>query len=394
MEDSDCYICVMKYVFLYLKIFGLSGIIPDKVCKHESGRHSNKRQIIEFLTTLLSWGQFSFWFTLLVIEIKYGLGNTFHLNFLKKYTNGIRFFLSFQTNLIFFYSCIQVIFNFFRNKDIALQIVELWHKQSQNKPYFSSKSGIPKIVRASKIAGLCLPFIMIIVVIGITSLFKQIYRDAIREIGYLTSLCYLILYVISFCYGFGIFMTAYIYVVFICFISRNKFIEIANELKTFMKNPERVKYFKTIQSRHNSVCKLVELFDNVFQYYVFLVYFHMLPLTCFMSYQALFEGRPTIITIAIINVVLSMVLTFTSLTIICGSVTSAADYPRKVIHEIFNLEIPSEIRLQATIFLRRLNGPTIGYTCLNLFVITKNTLSSMLSIFITYFLLYIQFMKE
>lgn len=384
----------MKYIFLYLEFFGLSGVIPEKNCNHYPGRYSNKKRIAEVIFTFISWGCFSFWLTLHLIEANVGLINIFEdLNFLKKYIREIRFFLVFQTNSSFFYSSILVIFNFIRSKDISMQIVELWKKQAKTRPHFSTKNEIPKVVRASKIVCLCIPFVLIFTVLGVISLFKQVYNDAIQEIGFVMGLSCFIFYLVSFSYGLGIYLMAYAYSAIICFITRHKFIEIADELKSFTINPERVNYFKAIQSRHNSVCKLVELFDNVFRYYIFLVYFQMLPLTCFLSYQALFESKSDI-TVAVINSVIGMVLTFTSLTIICGLVTSAADYPRKVIHEIFNLDIPSEIRLQVTIFLRRLNGPTIGHTCLNLFVITKNTLSSMLSIFITYFLLYIQFMRE
>ncbi|XP_067125516.1 uncharacterized protein [Centruroides vittatus] len=156
--------------------------------------------------------------------------------------------------------------------------------------------------------------------------------------------------------------------------------------------PEGSVHIKKVHAKHHKICKIVEAVDKFHCKYIFLVYLISLPSLCIVLHQlylAIQKNYNSTGTHA--GLCVTLVLSILSVTLASGSVSSAALRPKEILHNFSILSLPSTARLELNIFLERLNGPTIGFTCLDFFVVTKGTLSSIASVLVTYLLMYLQF---
>ncbi|XP_067139874.1 uncharacterized protein [Centruroides vittatus] len=95
--------------------------------------------------------------------------------------------------------------------------------------------------------------------------------------------------------------------------------------------------------------------------------------------------------LVVVILLLTVINGVISVTLMLDTVYQKAYEPRELLLKLSSFDIPEQTRLEINIFLERFEGPSIGFTCLDIFFITKGTLISMASIILTYLLMYLQF---
>ncbi|XP_067136100.1 uncharacterized protein [Centruroides vittatus] len=180
------------------------------------------------------------------------------------------------------------------------------------------------------------------------------------------------------------------YGILICIILKRKFDEVSLHFQYILNNLTEIYNVKAIQFRHHLVTLLVQATDIMFQWILFLLYTLVVPLM-FIGLKSFFHDKEMFIKIIIYFFSIISLFGICGFTVLAGYVNVAAHRIREVVIELCDEEIPTDIRLQLNIFLGRLKGSPIGLTCLGIFVVTPNTLSSIFSLLLTYLLMYYQY---
>ncbi|KAK2156865.1 hypothetical protein LSH36_203g01052 [Paralvinella palmiformis] len=146
--------------------------------------------------------------------------------------------------------------------------------------------------------------------------------------------------------------------------------------------------------RHNDLCKLTTVADNMMNAYVGCTVGAKSVFLCLMMYNAIWYSEYVSDSMVFIVTLfwLCIGLTVTGLILICGAlVNHRAHASYTDLHDL-NLEgVTSETALQVTMLLNRLSGSSIGLTALKMFVIDKPTILTLLGMLLTYFVLILQF---
>ncbi|XP_067141243.1 uncharacterized protein Gr63a [Centruroides vittatus] len=170
-----------------------------------------------------------------------------------------------------------------------------------------------------------------------------------------------------------------------------KFQEVSYHLKTILGNHRKVKNIKIIQTRHSHVINMITAADLFLSPFIFLMYLCTVPATWFVLRYSFFVELSNFEKCVLLDWIISFLTICVITTLAYGQVAVNAHEPEKLLHEIMNLSLKAKYKLQIYLFLERLHGPTIGLSCLGIFVVTYGTLSNLCSMIATYLLMYSTF---
>ncbi|XP_076336173.1 uncharacterized protein LOC143239188 isoform X2 [Tachypleus tridentatus] len=119
--------------------------------------------------------------------------------------------------------------------------------------------------------------------------------------------------------------------------------------------------------QHQQLCNLVELADDIVRPHTCIALTVCIPIICLSLFDLFF------VSLTILQRIIKVVDVMASLTML-GVVTITA----------------SSLSTAVMIFAQIFGGPSLGLTCLNLFVVTKSTILNMFSVLVSYFVILVQ----
>ncbi|XP_064628567.1 uncharacterized protein LOC135488064 [Lineus longissimus] len=149
------------------------------------------------------------------------------------------------------------------------------------------------------------------------------------------------------------------------------------------------------RSRHQAITRLVKEADDLLGVQISCSLICGLALEIFMLYNTLWDGSIRHDSMQLLSYIYWIAGSGLCLVIIIydgAMVNSAAHQSLSRLHDI-KLQKHSNIRdlTEITIFLNKLSGPPIGLTAIGLFVIDKPTILTAIGMFLTYFVIVVQF---
>ncbi|XP_071099385.1 gustatory receptor 5a for trehalose-like [Haliotis cracherodii] len=142
--------------------------------------------------------------------------------------------------------------------------------------------------------------------------------------------------------------------------------------------------------RHQGLCRLVDVLDDVFMIMIAFVFMSNIPLCCVILYNIIYTSRH--FSILLLNVFWLCFLTFHMIVVavVCAYINMGAHAPLSVIYNI-KADFLKDRPLELTLFLNRLTGYDIGLSALKMFVINRPAILTVIGMLITYFVLLVQF---
>ncbi|XP_076330537.1 uncharacterized protein LOC143236135 [Tachypleus tridentatus] len=143
--------------------------------------------------------------------------------------------------------------------------------------------------------------------------------------------------------------------------------------------------------RHHILCELVEHVNIYIQYIIFTAYAVIIPTLCFLLYQLIWETMALEMKFVVAFWLITNTCFIAVISLLAAAIASEAHKPYLQVHKLAMTFVPPEHQLAVLMFSERLAGPTIGLTCLDLFVVTKTAILSIFSVLVTYFVILVQF---
>ncbi|KAL5017309.1 hypothetical protein ScPMuIL_006898 [Solemya velum] len=152
-----------------------------------------------------------------------------------------------------------------------------------------------------------------------------------------------------------------------------------------------------IRQQHQRLCRLVSDADEIFSAYNASVLLFMSGITLLLLYQLISNSEmfsDTSNRVLLLMWIAGGLIKIAVISIGGAFLSSKAHEPLKTIHDIDLTDISNEKATQARMFLHKLAGPTIGLTVLKLFTIDMKMISSLVGMFMTYFIILVQFQQS
>ncbi|XP_067140362.1 high-energy light unresponsive protein 1-like [Centruroides vittatus] len=189
-------------------------------------------------------------------------------------------------------------------------------------------------------------------------------------------------------YAVSITVISTIYFMLICDLTTERLNEIARDIEKMSSVEEVIKRLEEVMRRHQKICDLIWSMDEFFSVYIFINYLVCIPESCLLLYQFfIVKNLKEIIGLWAFGDIMNL----TIISLYAASVTISVHDSSDVVHKLLRFELPRRHQMQVTLFLEKLNGPNIGLTCLDFFVVTKGVILKVFSAILTYFLLFLQF---
>ncbi|XP_023230587.1 uncharacterized protein LOC111630681 [Centruroides sculpturatus] len=391
MEYPDCYLCLLQETFRFLQYVGLSGIIPNRSCRHAKSKSFHERRIWQFFITVFHIIITVHMLTLIILYYGFKI-NVPHMQFIKKAHGQPGEIFSLTLSACCCYNAsLLTMFNFWKDRKKATETIsEMWNENSTR-----SNKEFKKIFLVQKIIyRVITPSLQIFCIFCMIFLIYRCYHIAIGYLGLYVTGFYIIIIFLACTQGLNLFIGQVTYFFVTTEIIRKKFSRIVHELRDLLNRKYDYEDFKSIQAEHNVICKMVIVLDGFFNKYIFLAYCLFLPAICFNTHFLIFSNSLGELALSMGYSNCLLVTTVLIITLTCEALTNESIRPRDVLHELALFELHSKIRLQLNLFMERINGFKVGFTCLEYFVVTGNTLSNIISFLATYLLMYVQFMKD
>ncbi|XP_023226706.1 gustatory receptor for sugar taste 64e-like [Centruroides sculpturatus] len=196
--------------------------------------------------------------------------------------------------------------------------------------------------------------------------------------------------------SYGIWLSSVLCFVVISTSLTKRFVEVTRDLIRMQQSPEPgvTGDLDGVQLKHHKMCNVVQAADRLFQSYLFCSYVMFIPETCYGLFQLIFITRGATYQLYLGWMVAVGLATFLSLSLTAASVSGAAHSCQGPIRGLSVKDLTLDQHVKITMFLERLSGPTIGLSCLDLFVVTKGVVLSVASAVVTYFLIFVQFNSD
>lgn len=193
------------------------------------------------------------------------------------------------------------------------------------------------------------------------------------------------------CFFFaGILASSLIYFILLSLAIIKRFSEINSGAAKISDAPISMSILYSIHNRHQKLCDMVVEADSCFGGFVFINFATIIPDICACIYYFMISNRDFIDTIIIIWWMLIIAVNFLSMAVLAAILSNAAHGSFHTFNEVAVRDLPPLIQGKISIILERLNGPVIGFSCLDLFVVTKGTLLNVIGVIATFFLTVLQ----
>ncbi|XP_074602736.1 uncharacterized protein LOC141856349 [Brevipalpus obovatus] len=145
---------------------------------------------------------------------------------------------------------------------------------------------------------------------------------------------------------------------------------------------------------HNDMCELVDESNSFWQLYLFYIIGSYIPNFCYVMYTLFFADLDTLLGIFSWFVLFHTFLVMAVLSLSAADVSTEAHAPYTSLHTLSLLQLPIDIEVNMSTFLHRVRGPTIGYSILDLFVVTNSSISNTIAAIASYFLIVADFSRS
>uniref|UniRef100_A0AAN0LJ39 Gustatory receptor-like protein n=1 Tax=Polyphagotarsonemus latus TaxID=1204166 RepID=A0AAN0LJ39_9ACAR len=185
----------------------------------------------------------------------------------------------------------------------------------------------------------------------------------------------------------------------VCLMISNRFNTVCNEIETLAdSNPgppgSKNDQINQLYFDHNEVCELVDESNSFWQNYIFCTFMTYIPCACYVLYNIFFADFDIILAVYTWGVFFHTLFILAIICISAADVSSEAHAPYTALHTLSLLELPIDLEVNMSTFLHRVRGPTIGYSCLDLFVVTNSSISNTIAAVASYFLIVADFSRS
>ncbi|XP_023229607.1 uncharacterized protein LOC111629903 [Centruroides sculpturatus] len=177
-------------------------------------------------------------------------------------------------------------------------------------------------------------------------------------------------------YSTAVFLSTTVYFGLICRMISDRFNKLTELILKMADGTVTMEHLYYIHNLHQKLCDVVLEADDLFRGFLFINFITLLPEMCGSLYIYMFhsqeleeEARKALLTFAIDDFIHYLILCVDA-SRIPTSAHGCYDFLSHLSSKLENDEQQAKIALM----LERLSGPTIGITCLDLFVITKGTI--------------------
>lgn len=201
-------------------------------------------------------------------------------------------------------------------------------------------------------------------------------------------------------YMSGINMFTMAYFNLVCLILSNRFKQVCKDIEALAESDpgplgSKNNALSTLYYEHNEICELVDESNSFWQSYIFFNYMCYIPCNCYALYNLFFADFDDLLAIVTWTVFLHTILFLAFVSLSAADVSAEAHSPYTALHTLSLLQLPIDLEvnvslrpngsiprsnpfrpLQMSTFLHRVRGPTIGFSCLDLFVITNASISN------------------
>ncbi|KAK6192130.1 hypothetical protein SNE40_003661 [Patella caerulea] len=154
------------------------------------------------------------------------------------------------------------------------------------------------------------------------------------------------------------------------------------------------KTIETIRQEYSSLLACFEISNSIIRHYLFALYAMCIPIVCFLLYGWL-RGKLTRGESLALTALAMFVISFVLLHTIIGAIFSImAHSPMNVLMKVDIQSITDKAVHSVSLFVSRLNGPTIGYHVYNLFTLDTNTALGLTGTLLTYGIVMLQFSES
>ncbi|RWS31825.1 Gustatory receptor-like protein [Leptotrombidium deliense] len=189
--------------------------------------------------------------------------------------------------------------------------------------------------------------------------------------------------------GITIFPMAYFNLVALVFSKR--FAQVCREIETLADadpGPPGSKNnaLTTLYYDHNEVCELVDESNMFWQTYMFFTYITYIPCNCYVLYNLFFAEMDEVLGPFSWGTFFHTIIFLTIISVSAADVAAEAHSPYTALHTLSLLQLPIDLEVnlihasivskKMSTFLHRVRGPTIGFSCLDLFVLTNASISN------------------
>ncbi|RWS15082.1 Gustatory receptor-like protein [Dinothrombium tinctorium] len=150
----------------------------------------------------------------------------------------------------------------------------------------------------------------------------------------------------------------------------------------------------TLYYEHNEVCELVDESNMFWQTYTFFTYITYIPCNCYVLYNLFFAKFDEILGPFTWGTFFFTIIFLAILSVSAADVAAEAHAPYTALHTLSLLQLPIDLEVNMSTFLHRVRGPTIGYSCLDLFVLTNASISNTIAAVASYFLIVADFSRS
>ncbi|XP_067118487.1 gustatory receptor family protein 3-like [Centruroides vittatus] len=179
--------------------------------------------------------------------------------------------------------------------------------------------------------------------------------------------------------------------IYICVAIRLKFKYLHEEIMEFKKHKIKIKNgLKPLQIRHYFLTEMVLIVDSCFSSLIFATIGCSIFYICTSAYPILFIKTDIYINVMLFNWTIFGLLSLIITSLIASFIIDEAHNPYKTIIQLNSKELSHDLKLKLQIFLKRLSGPKIGISCLDIYVVNRGSVFNILNSLITYFLILIQ----
>lgn len=109
---------------------------------------------------------------------------------------------------------------------------------------------------------------------------------------------------------------------------------------------------------------------------MFFTYMCYIPCACYELYNLFFAEFDDLLGTVIWTVFLHGTFVIGFVSISAADVSAQAHAPYTALHTLSLLQLPIDLEVNMSTFLHRVRGPTIGFSCLDLFVVTNASISN------------------
>ncbi|XP_015795876.1 uncharacterized protein LOC107372206 [Tetranychus urticae] len=210
---------------------------------------------------------------------------------------------------------------------------------------------------------------------------------------------WLVVQVIWYFFMTGIIMFTTSYFNLVCLMVQKKFSDVASEIETLAegdpgppgsKNDDLTRLYFA----HNDLCEITDESNSFWQYILFYIIGNFIPNFCYVMYTLFFGDLDTPLAIFSWFILGHTFLIMAVLSVSAADVSSEAHAPYTSLHTLSLLQLPIDIEVNMSTFLHRVRGPTIGYSILDLFVITNSSISNTVAAIASYFLIVADFSRS